>query len=173
MSKGTEQSGRFPHNPRLTALAFLALTCLLILVFQSLPVDNYSPVTAEIIWIIFFVAGCAWAIFFVRAVNLIEMLIEIVLIRLSDKINNWRINRRAAKRQDRVQNPAITLLLGWAALLMGITACAIFVISATDWVWGSSSSAREEVLVQSIVIGATALGLGVLWAKRKSREERN
>ncbi len=167
MSKGTEQSGRFPHNPRLTALGLLALTYVLIVVLPALPVDNYSPVTAEIILIIFvLVGGCAWAIFFVRAIRLIEIELGRLLGRLLDKINNWSINRRAAKRRDRVPNPAITLLLGWAALLMGITASAIFVISATDWVTG-----REEALVQSIVVGAIAFVLGVIWAKRKGREK--
>lgn len=70
-------------------------------------------------------------------------------------------------------NPAITSVMGWAAAITGITACAIVVVSTTDWAAGPFASDRERILIEGIFIGGISAVLGLIWAKRKGKEEKS
>ena len=83
------------------------------------------------------------------------------------------IRGQGRQQQDRnleKVNPALTSLLGWAAVITGITASTVLVISTTDWTAGRFASDSERILIEAILLGAVSVVLGLIWAKRKSRE---
>jgi len=83
------------------------------------------------------------------------------------------IRGQGRQQQDRnleKVNPALTSLLGWAAVITGITASTVLVISTTDWTAGRFASDSERILIEAILLGTVSVVLGLIWAKRKSRE---